>query len=734
VSTTRKSAVNSYRLVWGLWIALSLVYTAGYWHLAVLSGRTLQGCVLASAFLIQALLVPTYIWREQFSSGVGAAIQAASAAVSIVGIPAIFLALTESSFRPAGLNLHYFNFAYTTTYGLQFGYVTTILVLSGIAGGTSLGVLRRRMLQTEAAEAISKRKSEQNPGLNQRPDRSRWDRYLRSAMPWAASATLCSWLIEAFVWATRSAPGTWASYENELPAEVLLGIGGLLFIAPMPLLSRAPEAGSRGRRIRRYFLLAMRPVAIFAAVMAVPWVLWALGVFMGYCIILAVPCLLWAVLYEHSGPSPTESAQPSANELSRYPPKRGGISNTRVVWLAAGGQACALFAGMLATAPVSLNVHGVGCLAIDQGMSANVYWFWKAYKGLGSEVHTGKKMILRPSVDRSTCLILNESAMDGMDEPKEITKGYVGAARIWAWLIDPEQWDSERSKQIRRELTRLLGRDFSSYDELEAWWKNNGEYLAWSGTDELLEVRRPEYDVRPEPPDNYLRRPYVLVPFADKKFEVPEFFGPDPFGVSKLPLDGYQRSSWDEFRVYDDPEARSRGLKLDAAGSIQIMTGEQQRRIQEYLHNMIGGDFSTYDEWRNFFAQSPRQNPWNVKRKEVTGWIDLLQGDRSIPAKEETQIRMLQAKTGLSYSNADDFIQWLRNPENTRYEEWEKASTVFAVYDDPELHRSKSASIWLKMITDQDFDSPEEWVRWWQANRSNLILSEDGLKLISKRK
>jgi len=111
VSTTRKSAVNSYRLVWGLWIALSLVYTAGYWHLAVLSGRTLQGCVLASAFLIQALLVPTYIWREQFSSGVGAAIQAASAAVSIVGIPAIFLALTESSFRPAGLNLHYFNFA-----------------------------------------------------------------------------------------------------------------------------------------------------------------------------------------------------------------------------------------------------------------------------------------------------------------------------------------------------------------------------------------------------------------------------------------------------------------------------------------------------------------------------------------------------------------------------------------------------------------------------------------------
>jgi hypothetical protein len=37
------------------------------------------------------------------------------------------------------------------------------------------------------------------------------------------------------------------------------------------------------------------------------------------------------------------------------------------------------------------------------------------------------------------------------------------------------------------------------------------------------------------------------------------------------------------------------------------------------------------------------------------------------------------------------------------------------------------------MMTGQDFVSPEEWVRWWQANHSNLVLSEDGLKLVSKR-
>lgn len=98
----RRSAVNSYRLVWGLWIGLSLVYIAEYCHLAVLSGRLLQGRVLVSVFLIQAVLVPAYIWREKFSSCTGAAIQAASAAVSIVGIPAIFLVLTVSTIWSSG--------------------------------------------------------------------------------------------------------------------------------------------------------------------------------------------------------------------------------------------------------------------------------------------------------------------------------------------------------------------------------------------------------------------------------------------------------------------------------------------------------------------------------------------------------------------------------------------------------------------------------------------------------
>jgi hypothetical protein len=41
---------------------------------------------------------------------------------------------------------------------------------------------------------------------------------------------------------------------------------------------------------------------------------------------------------------------------------------------------------------------------------------------------------------------------------------------------------------------------------------------------------------------------------------------------------------------------------------------------------------------------------------------------------------------------------------------------------------------WLKLITDETFDSPEQWVQWWQMNHANLILSADGRKLVSKGK
>jgi hypothetical protein len=708
-----------------MWVGLSLVYTAGYWHLAVLKGRLLVGCVVCSALVIQSLLIPAYTWREKFSSGAGAAIQSASAAVCVVGLPAIFVLLTQSTIWPSEYQRHYFNFASTNTYGLQFGYVVTILLLSGIAGGTALGILRWRILQAEPAPT--------NLSPNLESSRLWWKGYLISAMPWAATVTVYSWLMEAYLpVSSKSYPGR----NDWLLAEVLLVIAGLLFIAPMPLRAGVSAAASRGRRIWSYFKRPLRLIVIFAAVMAIPWFLYAVGVFLGYCIFLGVPCLTWAVLYERSLPVPATSVQPA--EQSALRPKQRGVSDGTVVWITLAVQCGALFVGMLATAPEGLNVHGIGCLTA-QNNPGKAYWFWQAYKGLSSEVRTENRMILRPSVDTTACKLLNQSAIAQMNDPKELSKGYVAAAQAWAWLIDPEEWESERTSQIRKQLKRLLGRDFSSYEELTEWWKTNGDYLAWSGTDELLEVREPEQPVPSESSDEYIRDPYVYIPFPSKRYEAPRFFAHEPpkaFSLTAAVSPMVRSSSWPDFPFYIDPEARLRGMKLDAAACIRIVTGEQQRHIQEYLHSVIGEDFSTYAEWRDFFAQSPRQNPWRMQRSHAKALITSLQQNsgNSNLLREKYQVRMLQQETGESYSQVYEFIEWLQNPQNTRHEEWENAGSVFSLYDDPQSQKHNSALYWLKQITGQNFDSPEQWTQWWQASHFNLALSADGMKLVSKRK
>jgi hypothetical protein len=116
-------------------------------------------------------------------------------------------------------------------------------------------------------------------------------------------------------------------------------------------------------------------------------------------------------------------------------------------------------------------------------------------------------------------------------------------------------------------------------------------------------------------------------------------------------------------------------MTLDAASCIDILTGEQQRRIQEYLQGRFGGDLSTRDEWQKFFhAPKPRE--------------------RGLRRLAEAQV-------------------------------------VFALYDDPyELRSQKPAMDWLNAITLQTFDSPEEWVRWWEASHPKFALSEDGRILV----
>jgi hypothetical protein len=660
VSATRGSPLNSYRTVWGLWIACSLVHAFVYLQIAVSAARIPQGLLFASALLLQAVGIPLYVLRTEFTSQAQAVIRSTAAAAAFDGLAASVLILTGNRFgtiasSPGGLD------------PLRSGYIATILLLSGLAGATALGILRWRILEMQQVQPTVQ------PVMS-------WSRqYLWSGVLWTAAVTVFCWVISAARWAA----GDFDS-SSVLPYVVPLAAAGLLLLAPIPILSPARAAEGPQKRIWRYlkYSLAVLFVALGLAspfVMGIWFFLFPLT-FLSYAAVFLPPLLSWVVLYVRYVQAPIQTTAPPAQRVSAYQPLRLARPNSRIVWWSAAGQVGALLAGLSSTVPGSLGLHGIGCRSVSP-TDATQYWFWKAYKGFASEVNSGSRMILRPAVDPKACMSLDERSAAYINDPIVISDGHVAAARAWAWLIDPEQWDSERSRQIRKELARLLGRDFSSYQELEAWWNQNDQNLVWSASGELVEVRKRDSQV-PEDHDVYQLRQLVDMGhiFGWNRLSEPWVFGPKPVGgVSNYP----------EFTaLYFDNEARFRAMRLDVADLIVILSGEQQRRIDEYLHSRFKQDFSTREEWQKFFAQIPRPYPWRMT---------------------------------------------LQNPENTLGEEWEKGEKILAAYDGPEPFSPKRLALeWLKLLTDQTFDSPEQWVQWWEKNHSKLVLSADGRKLVTK--
>jgi hypothetical protein len=399
------------------------------------------------------------------------------------------------------------------------------------------------------------------------------------------------------------------------------------------------------------------------------------------------------------------------------------------VWWSTAGYAFALLAGWLSSTPVALGFRGAGCLNVSQ-LGAAEYSFWKAYKGFASEVNTGDGMIVRLSVDPSICMTLDTVSVDRLGTPEARSGGYVVAARVWSWLIDPEEWQSDRTMRIRRELTRLLGQDFASYDELQAWWEQNGEYLVWSGSDERLEVRNADSQSRADRGISSHRHNYVPASASESVRQSPWLFDPDLM-VGHPSFPGFNS-------LFLDREARLRALKLYAANLIQILTGERARRVRQYLHGLTGGDFETSRDWWDYFSKLPL--PPCRGSDCPLGLMEL--GDlygRTPPDPTLWDARSQQEVAQAIRARHNDFLPWLQRPENVHYAEWAKArSLTFEAYDERQLQdvfsRRDTAMDGMKNTTGQSFDSPEKWVRWWQENRSNLILSADGRKLVSKGK
>src|SRR5258708_1457709 len=137
---------------------------------------------------------------------------------------------------------------------------------------------------------------------------------------------------------------------------------------------------------------------------------------------------------------------------------------------------------------------------------------------------------------------MNHKEMASLQDPKQLTLGYTEAARSWYWLIDPDEWESTRTKEIRLELARLLGRDFSSYAELKEWWERNNQHLFWSGTDERLEVREPSVQDLANPYAYHLKHPIALGSAVEYIRQQPHAL--DPESATGKIEDGTFRGSW----------------------------------------------------------------------------------------------------------------------------------------------------------------------------------------------
>jgi hypothetical protein len=182
-----------------------------------------------------------------------------------------------------------------------------------------------------------------------------------------------------------------------------------------------------------------------------------------------------------------------------------------------------------------------------------------------------------------------------------------------------------------------------------------------------------------------------------------------------------------------DREERLRGLKLAAADHIAILSGKRDRDAREFLERLTGQNFATKLEWQNFFAGNPPA-PWNMSRDAAQGWIGLIHLYGQTEPYHTRYVVSLREATGLNYFAPEDYIPWLQNPDNSRQQEWLKARDLVGdLMDTNPLATLRQAMSVLKLITDQAFDSPETWVKWWQENHSTVSLSTNGRKLTVRR-
>ena len=706
--TNRGFAVRQFRVVAAFWIGMGLICSAVYLHFAVLGGRYVQGFVLAFLPVLQAIVTSIYAWRKRFSTKAEALIRSAVGAVAIAGI-------CDSVFQFATIYLRSFRSPWDI-HRIHVEYVVAILVVGGFAGGSVLGILRWRIL-------------EQGPQTRKIVSAPAWGNRLLSFSVWIAIVAVIGWLMELI---------SSDLYSNQYDgAKLFITLLGLVLIAPIPIFSPVRNESDRWKLTLRYSKKAALIVAIiwglvffFGLVLGSYLLAGGAIVWLPYFSIFLILCFFWAYLFARSAQLHTKTTVPG--NLS-VPASAARPDGWILVSLACIGQAVALLAGVFALAPPSLGLAGIGCLSVYSTQPTD-YWFWQGYKGISSETPIDGKIMFRPAVDPSVCVVFSPQKMY---DHSTIQWGYMSAANAWFSLIDPEQWESKRNRRIRDEFARFVGRDFSSYDELRSWWDQNNGSLIWSGKDRTLELRQPD---EWEQADPYLLRTHRPTQGWISLVQKIHNDGPDwivPFqkGADPMPVSTEREFDDTMLSANCDREARLRGLKLYVTDGIEVLTGRQQSRAEAFLRHLTGKDLDTIGEWMESLNQLQSQNPWRISPSFAQ---DLLRGiyRNKHTSREAYTLADLRERTGLDYSQVEDFIPWLENPENTRGDEWEKAQLMVQdlCLEDVGGHCPRIALETLQQLTGKTFASPEEWEQWWNQNKADIILSADGRTLTVRTK
>jgi len=433
----RHSFQDPFLLACVIWAGCSLLYAVVYLLVADLGGHRAYGLFLASTFLLQAVVVLAFVSRAIFATRREAIIRTTALGCALCGLAATLLFVT-AHFHPT-------RYDYESA-RLQVGYITN---------GTLLAVLRWSCLERPAEQASSAR---HDPG---------WLRWLKSMVLWVAVTMACAWAVVPF----SGIDGADALGF----AGIVVAVPGIFLIAPISAISPADPRATLGKRIWKYAKNSLLVLLVLSGGYALlgtlrsnsALILVYLVSYMIYGVpVLWILCLFWSLLTGLAEVPAAQRWQAVSPQTPATTQQTKAFANWKLGLLVLAAQSGVLLPALLATSPSSLGFRGVGCTSAYSSIPAE-YWFWQAYKGVRSRSHSSDGIIFRPATDSSVCIVIDGKSMSFWSDPKQITLGYAEAARSWFWLIDPDEWESARTKEIRLELTRLLGKDFSSYEDLQ---------------------------------------------------------------------------------------------------------------------------------------------------------------------------------------------------------------------------------------------------------------------------